>query len=306
MDNGVNRCCMAKPAAFEGAEGARTRRGGESDAGKQDKRRMSTKAVLRAGEAFDSGNGAKMRPQWWRNGGAAGSPVSKRERNGNRDSGKKGGRRYSAAPTVDSQETPGHVFLAGPQCFKHSQCTVEAARRQRPWKRQCRKKRPAKGRPIYEIPAAVDCQTTTGPSWWAGRGSGGAWRVMRNDRKVTSANNFPFCGGVALWRCDTRQHRWRKSADGADGRGARVRELPVGIGPLSRDGAHPTGAGGPYGSNHSSSEFVNNISGEQWAAIRSSNSGNPAYSSMSVPSPPPLVQRSVTTCCTSRGSSSLS
>ncbi|KAK7027650.1 hypothetical protein R3P38DRAFT_2704989 [Favolaschia claudopus] len=55
--------------------------------------------------------------------------------------------------------------------------------------------------------------------------------------------------------------------------------------------AHPTGAGGPYGSNHSSSEFVNNISGEQWAAIRSSNSGSPAYSSMSVPSPPPPVQR---------------
>ncbi|KAK7035659.1 hypothetical protein R3P38DRAFT_2616052 [Favolaschia claudopus] len=55
--------------------------------------------------------------------------------------------------------------------------------------------------------------------------------------------------------------------------------------------AHPTGAGGPYGSNHSSSEFVNNISSEQWAAIRSSNSGSPAYSSMSVPSPPPPVQR---------------
>ncbi|KAJ6457604.1 STE12-like C2H2 type Zn-finger transcription factor [Mycena sanguinolenta] len=50
---------------------------------------------------------------------------------------------------------------------------------------------------------------------------------------------------------------------------------------------------GPYGggssSTHSSSEFVNTIAGDaQWAAIRA---GSPAFSSMSVPSPPPPVQR---------------
>ncbi|KAF7344975.1 hypothetical protein MVEN_01660200 [Mycena venus] len=50
---------------------------------------------------------------------------------------------------------------------------------------------------------------------------------------------------------------------------------------------------GPYGSNHSSTEYVNHTGGEQpqWAAIRSSQSNSPAFSSMSVPSPPPPVTR---------------
>ncbi|KAJ7745925.1 hypothetical protein DFH07DRAFT_1063097 [Mycena maculata] len=45
------------------------------------------------------------------------------------------------------------------------------------------------------------------------------------------------------------------------------------------------------GSNHSSTEYVNAGGDAQWAAIRSSQSGSPAFSSMSVPSPPPPVTR---------------
>ncbi|KAJ6620416.1 hypothetical protein B0H10DRAFT_2215942 [Mycena sp. CBHHK59/15] len=47
------------------------------------------------------------------------------------------------------------------------------------------------------------------------------------------------------------------------------------------------GAGGsaPYGSNHSSTEYVNVGGDPQWAAIRTSQQGSPAFSSMSVPSP---------------------
>ncbi|KAJ6570358.1 hypothetical protein B0H10DRAFT_2237923 [Mycena sp. CBHHK59/15] len=53
------------------------------------------------------------------------------------------------------------------------------------------------------------------------------------------------------------------------------------------------GAGGsaPYGSNHSSTEYVNVGGDPQWAAIRTSQQGSPAFSSMSVPSPPPAVTR---------------
>ncbi|KAJ7749611.1 STE12-like C2H2 type Zn-finger transcription factor [Mycena metata] len=50
-----------------------------------------------------------------------------------------------------------------------------------------------------------------------------------------------------------------------------------------------TGGNGPYGSNHSSTEYVNVGGDAQWAAIRS---GSPAFSTMSVPSPPPPVTRS--------------
>jgi transcription factor STE12 len=66
--------------------------------------------------------------------------------------------------------------------------------------------------------------------------------------------------------------------------------------PNSGDAFYPgpsAGGNGPYGSNHSSTEYVNNAGGEapQWAAIRSSQSGSPAFSTMSVPSPPPPVTR---------------
>ncbi|KAJ7697970.1 hypothetical protein B0H14DRAFT_3655078 [Mycena olivaceomarginata] len=50
------------------------------------------------------------------------------------------------------------------------------------------------------------------------------------------------------------------------------------------------GPGGGNGSNHSSTEYVNNTGEPQWAAMRASQS-SPAFSSMSVPSPPPPVQR---------------
>ncbi|KAJ7194912.1 hypothetical protein GGX14DRAFT_545952 [Mycena pura] len=47
----------------------------------------------------------------------------------------------------------------------------------------------------------------------------------------------------------------------------------------------------PYSSNNSSTEFVNVGGDPQWAAIRSSQSGSPAYSS--VPSPPPVQRASL-------------
>ncbi|KAJ7157989.1 hypothetical protein C8R43DRAFT_1064796 [Mycena crocata] len=53
----------------------------------------------------------------------------------------------------------------------------------------------------------------------------------------------------------------------------------------------PQSGSGPYRSNHSSTEFLNAGGDPQWAAIRSSQSGSPAYSTMSVPSPPPPVTR---------------
>ncbi|KAJ7028093.1 STE12-like C2H2 type Zn-finger transcription factor [Mycena alexandri] len=62
--------------------------------------------------------------------------------------------------------------------------------------------------------------------------------------------------------------------------------------PGSGDAFYPaTGGNGPYGSNHSSTEYVNVGGDPQWAAIRSSQSGSPAFSTMSVPSPPPPVTR---------------
>ncbi|KAJ7745919.1 hypothetical protein DFH07DRAFT_833141 [Mycena maculata] len=54
------------------------------------------------------------------------------------------------------------------------------------------------------------------------------------------------------------------------------------------EGFYPGPSGSrPYGSgsNHSSTEYVNAGGDAQWAAIRSSQSGSPAFSSMSVPSP---------------------
>ncbi|KAJ7648454.1 hypothetical protein B0H17DRAFT_435223 [Mycena rosella] len=53
----------------------------------------------------------------------------------------------------------------------------------------------------------------------------------------------------------------------------------------------PAGAGGPYGSNHSSTEYVNVGGDPQWAAMRTSHPGSPAFSTMSVPSPPPPATR---------------
>ncbi|KAJ7156182.1 STE12-like C2H2 type Zn-finger transcription factor, partial [Mycena filopes] len=53
----------------------------------------------------------------------------------------------------------------------------------------------------------------------------------------------------------------------------------------------PSSGGGPYGSNHSSTEYVNVGGDAQWAAMRSSHSSSPAFSTMSVPSPPPPVTR---------------
>ncbi|KAJ7500776.1 STE12-like C2H2 type Zn-finger transcription factor [Mycena galericulata] len=63
--------------------------------------------------------------------------------------------------------------------------------------------------------------------------------------------------------------------------------------PASADAFYPGTRSGPYGSNHSSTEYVNvgGAENSQWAAIRSSQSGSPAFSNMSVPSPPPPVQR---------------
>ncbi|KAJ6542894.1 hypothetical protein B0H19DRAFT_1380954 [Mycena capillaripes] len=68
--------------------------------------------------------------------------------------------------------------------------------------------------------------------------------------------------------------------------------------PASGDAFYPgpsgSGNNNPYGSNsnHSSTEYVNHVGGDpQWAAIRSSQSGSPAFSTMSVPSPPPPVTR---------------
>ncbi|KAK7022548.1 hypothetical protein R3P38DRAFT_2780549 [Favolaschia claudopus] len=144
-------------------------------------------------------------------------------------------------------EAPWHLFLAEVRnASSNPQCPVKAARRQPPWKRQSRKTRATKGQPICRIPAGCglpsDVESDEGdelglilvqcragrPAGAAGVEEGGGQyggeRGDGNDRKVTSANNFPF------WRCDARQHRWRKSAGGAGGRGARVRELPVGIG----------------------------------------------------------------------------
>ncbi|KAF7373161.1 hypothetical protein MSAN_00524200 [Mycena sanguinolenta] len=85
-----------------------------------------------------------------------------------------------------------------------------------------------------------------------------------------------------------------------DEEGLMMRSAPPQPPPSSSGEAFYPGTGGqqprsgPYGgggsSTHSSSEFVNNMAGDaaQWAAIRTS---SPAYSSMSVPSPPPPVQR---------------
>ncbi|KAJ7468801.1 STE12-like C2H2 type Zn-finger transcription factor [Mycena latifolia] len=61
----------------------------------------------------------------------------------------------------------------------------------------------------------------------------------------------------------------------------------------SGDAFYPGPSGGPYGSNHSSTEYVNVGGGDapQWAAMRSSHPGSPAFSTMSVPSPPPPATR---------------
>ncbi|KAJ7085409.1 STE-12 alpha [Mycena belliarum] len=74
-------------------------------------------------------------------------------------------------------------------------------------------------------------------------------------------------------------------------------------------GAPPSASGepfyppsaGPYGSNHSnhsSTEYVNATGGTgsdapQWASMRSSHPGSPAFSTMSVPSPPPASRASL-------------
>ncbi|KAJ7759721.1 hypothetical protein DFH07DRAFT_1060147 [Mycena maculata] len=60
------------------------------------------------------------------------------------------------------------------------------------------------------------------------------------------------------------------------------------------EGFYPGPSGSrPYGSgsNHSSTEYVNAGGDAQWAAIRLLQSGSPAFTSMSVPSPPPPITR---------------